>query len=157
MTRTACGLALMIGLVGCAPSADRGVPAGEEDVRSFLEAYYTALSDRDWRRFEEHFWPGAMMATVWQPPGEPVERVVATSIPDFVAMAPQGPGSREIFEERLVTADLTISGDLAQAWVRYAARFGDPGDIAEWEGTDAFTLLRHDGQWRITSLAYVPE
>jgi hypothetical protein len=25
----------------------------------------------------------------------------------------------------------------------------------DWTGTDAFTLIRHDGRWRITALAYV--
>ncbi len=28
--------------------------------------------------------------------------------------------------------------------------------VSEWEGLDAFTLLRHAGEWMITSLAYAP-
>lgn len=127
------------------------------EVRQALESYYDAFSDRDWPRFADQFWPGAMLATIWTPPGETAERVVATSIPEFVDQAPLGPGSREIFEERMTSSRITVEGDLAHAWAEYDARFGDPGDVAEWSGIDAFTLLRHGDEWRIISLAYVPD
>lgn len=129
----------------------------EAEVRTFLESYYAAFSDRDWDRFADHFWPGATMTTVWTPPGESADRVVATTVPDFVMQAPEGPGSREVFEERMVSAEIDVRGNLAQAWARYTARFGDPPDIVEWQGMDAFTLMRHDGEWRVVSLAYLPE
>jgi hypothetical protein len=148
-------------LAACAPPGDPEAVvqdgATEREVLRALESYYAAFSARDWPLFEEHFWPGATMTTVWTPSGEDVERVVATTVPSFVAQAPEGPDSREVFEERLVSADITVEGILAQAWVRYSARFGDPGDIFEWEGLDAFTLIRHGGEWRITSLAYAPD
>lgn len=151
-------------LVGCLPAdtsdrreAEVEPPAAELELRRVLDSYYMALSDRDWPRFAEHFWPGATMTTIWTPAGETVIRVVATSIPDFVAQAPDGPGSREVFEESLISATITVEGSLAQAWARYRARFGDPGDIVEWEGLDAFTLLKHDGEWKISSLAYVSD
>ncbi len=95
------------------------------------------------------------MATIWTPAGEDDDRVVAVSVPDFVAQTPSGPDSREIFEERMVSARIEAEGDLAQAWTEYTARFGDPGDVIEWRGLDAFTLMRHGGQWKIVSLAYV--
>ena len=129
-------------------------PEEHVGVRLALEAYYDAFSDRDWPRFRESFWSGATLTTVWQPPGEDAPRVEAVTVPEFVARAPEGPGSREIFEERMLSADVRTRGDLATAWVRYRARFGDPGEVAEWEGTDVVTLLRHDGAWRIVSLAY---
>jgi hypothetical protein len=125
------------------------------EVRATLDSYYDAFSERDWPRFESHFWEGATMTTIWVPEGESVERVVTTSIPDFVAQAPSGPGSREIFEERLVSARIVVEGDLAQVRVTYHARFGDPGDVMKWEGLDAFTLLRFGGEWRISSLAFL--
>lgn len=143
------------------PGGDYGAQGGaaldEPDVRTFLASYYEAFSDRDWDRFARHFWPGATMTTVWTPPGETLQRVVGTTIPEFVRQAPDGPGSREVFEERMLTSEIDVRGDLAHAWVRYAARFGDPPEIVEWEGLDAFSLLRHEGEWRIVSLAYLPE
>jgi len=133
-----------------------GGPA-HEAVRAALASYYEAFSDRDWPRFAEHFWPGATLTTIWTPPGEAAERVVATTVPEFVARAPLGPGSREIFEERMTSARITVHGGLAYAWAEYEARFGDPGEVTEWSGIDAFTLLRHDGEWKISSLAYVAD
>lgn len=126
-------------------------------VLTFLESYYDAFSDRDWERFAEHFWPGATITTVWQPPGEPEPRVTVTTVPEFVRQAPEGPGSREIFEERMLAAELHVRGTLAQAFARYRARFGDPGEIAEWEGIDSFSLLHHDGEWRIVALSFASE
>lgn len=131
--------------------------AAEREVRAHLESYYDVFSERDWPRFARHFWDGATMTTVWTPEGERTERVVATTVPDFVAQAPDGPGSREIFEERPVSFRIVVEGDLAQARVRYHARFGDPGEVIEWDGVDAFTLIRYGGEWKITSLAYLSD
>lgn len=100
------------------------------------------------------FWPDATLSTVWQPPSESSPRVVVTDIAGFIAAAPQGPGSRSVFEERPLSIEVRVGVGLATVWVRYAARFGDPGDVACWTGTDAITLLRHEGAWRIVSIAY---
>lgn len=181
-TRAAC---LLLALVaGCGPAgeppggasgqgaggdpAGRAAPATEipgpelpDTVRAAVEAelrrYYAAFSARDWARFRDHFWPGATLTTVWRPSGEDAARVVVTSLDDFVERAPEGPGSAEIFEERMVDVRTRGRGGLVQAWVRYEARFGDPGSVQEWRGVDAFTLMRHDGRWRIVSLAYAAE
>jgi hypothetical protein len=140
---------------GAAATSVLAAAADSAAVVAELAAYYRALSARDWDAFADHFWPGAALSTVWQPPGEDSARVVITSIPDFVRQAPQGPGSRAIFEERMIDAQVVTFRDLAQAWVRYRARFGDPGEVSEWEGMDAFTLVRHGGRWRIVGLAFL--
>lgn len=151
---------LVVLLAGCgapAPPAEEGSTARDAtraEIVAELEAYYADFSARDWEAFADHFWKGGTITTVWRPPEEESERVVVTTIPDFVARAPEGPGSREIFEETMLGAEVRVTGNLAQAWARYAARFGDPGDVMEWEGTDAFTLMKHDGRWRIVSLVY---
>jgi hypothetical protein len=128
-----------------------------DQVLARVQQYYIDFSRRDWNRYAEHFWPGATLTTVWQPPGEPEPRVVATTVPAFIEQAPQGPGSRQIFEERMTRAEVRANGDIAQVWANYTARFGDPGDIDEWSGVDTFTLLRHNGQWRIVALAYATD
>ncbi len=46
---------------------------------------------------------------------------------------------------------------LATVFTRYRARCGDPGAVSEWEGTDLFGLLKHEGAWRIVSLAFASE
>ena len=158
-------LLLLTVLVACrveyAPPAERQsrlAPAADTSlVLAELRGYYRDFSARDWPLFAGHFWPGATIAVVWQPPGEGAPRVTVTSVPDFVTAAPEGPGSREIFEERMVDARIRLTDGLAQAWVRYRVRFGNPGDVQEWDGVDVFTLLRHEGQWRIVSLAFQSE
>ena len=130
---------------------------GQEAVRGTLARYYDALSALDSARFLGHFWPGADVSTIWQRPGADTAAVVVQPVEEFVRQWPQGPGSRSIFEERMEQAAITVAGDLAVAWVHYGARFGDPGDVEEWRGIDAFTLLRRGGEWRIVELAFVPD
>lgn len=155
-------LPLLLLVLGCTvariePASERELQARREQealVRAALQRYYADFSARDWSRFTDHFWPGATITTIWQPPGEPGARVDAQTVPAFVARAPEGPDSKPIFEERMTGADVRIHGALAQAWVRYAARFGDSAAVREWQGIDAITLLRHEGRWRISSLAF---
>ncbi|MGH7562487.1 MAG: hypothetical protein ACRENB_15885 [Gemmatimonadales bacterium] len=126
----------------------------EAEIRAALLRYYADLTARDWRAFRQNFWPPGLMATVWQPPGRPRPVVEAVPVDTFIARAPSGPGSKPIFEERMTGLVVRSHGNLAQAWATYTARFGEPGNVATWEGLDAFTLLRHEGTWRIVSLSY---
>ncbi len=159
-------------VIGCASlestAAPRAVPrqprkAAKADetlqgeVLKELRQYYADFSARDWQAFSSHFWPGATLTTIWQPPGESHPRVVANSIPDFVAQAPRGPGSKPIFDERMTRAEVRAVNDLAQVWAHYTARFGEPGKVDAWSGIDAFTLLKQQGRWKIVSLAYSAE
>ncbi len=155
----------VVGAAGCAAaparSSEKPFSFYEEVARSqvldTLRAYYAAFSARNWEEFATYFWPGATMVTVWQAEGADRREVMASSIPEIIAAAPQGPDSREIFEERMRTAEVRVDGDLAQVWAVYDARFGDEGDVSTWSGIDAFTLLRHEGRWKITSLTFTPE
>ncbi len=131
--------------------------ADRAELVAFLESYYDAFSDRDWERFQDHFWTDATLTTVWPPAEGAPERVLVTTITEFIEQAPLGPGSREIFEERMLALEISVRGDLATAYARYAARFGDPGEIMEWEGIDSFQLMRHEGRWRIVSLAFLSD
>ena len=140
--------------LAAAATADALAAVAAGEVRAELERYYADFSARDWEAFAGHFWPGATITTCWQPPGEGSPRVVVTSVPEFVAQAPAGPGSKAIFEERLTGAETRLEGGLAQVWARYEARFGDPGELREWSGVDAFTLVKHEGRWKIVALAF---
>lgn len=139
------------------PDARRAAAIPDVDttlVLTALRAYYSDFSARDWTAFADHFWPGGTITTIWRPDGADSAQVHVSTVGEFVAQAPAGPGSRSIFEETMLESRIRVSGGLAQAWVRYRARFGDPGDVMEWEGTDAFTLLQHGGRWRIVSLVF---
>ncbi len=139
------------------PSEKVDSETARAEVLAELRQYYADFTARDWEAFASHFWKGASITTVWQPPGEAAERLVVTSVPDFVAQAPQGPGSKPIFEETMRDAQVRVFQNLAQVWARYDARFGDPGNVVEWSGIDAFTLMNHEGNWKIVALAFSAE
>ena len=132
--------------------ADDSPSAEEAAILARLSAYYTDFSARDWDLFASHFWPEATIATAWAPSGE--TEILIQTVEEFVVQAPEGPGSAEVFSETMESAEVSVSGDVAQAWVRYSARFGNPGAVNEWRGTDSFSLLRVDGTWRIASLVF---
>lgn len=169
-------LALTLACVGCRVEvAGSGRPPGartavdslaiveqdsarREEVRRVLRTYYNRFSDRDWREFRQSFWDGATITTKWAPPGERTERVVTQTVDAFVRAAPDGPGRLAVFEERAVSMDIHLYGDLAQAWVVYRARFGATRDsVTTHHGIDAFHLMRHRGVYRIVSLSFVNE
>lgn len=157
-----------VAAMGLAVAAWAGIPDGARAqatkiagnraaVRAELEAYYEDLSARDWEAFADHFWPDGTLATVWRPPDEDRERVETITVEEFIERAPRGPGSKEIFEERMTSLEIRLSLPIAQARARYEARFGDPGNVREWKGTDVFTLVRHEQRWRIVSVAYAAD
>ena len=152
-------VAALLLLAGC--EVHRAPPAavGGDDrmVREQVAQYYRDMSARDWSAYGAHFWPGATLTTVWQPPGEPAPRVAITTIDQFLAQTGAGPDSKPIFEERLVAQEVRLSGNLAQVWARYEATFGDSVSVSTWRGIDAFTWMKHDGRWRIVALAYTDE
>ena len=131
---------------------------GEERVvREEVAQYYRDLSARDWRTYGGHFWPGATLTTVWQPPGEAAPGVAIMTIDQFLARTGAGPDSKPIFEERLLGQEVRLTGNLAHAWARYETTFGDSASVATWRGVDAFTWMKHDGRWQIVALAYTDE
>jgi hypothetical protein len=111
-------------------------PPDQVEILSTVRKYYDDLSARDWQRFASNFWDGATIATVW---------------------APEGPGSKPIFEETMGQSKILLYQNLAIAWVEYEARFGEPDDLKEWSGIDAISLLKDGGKWKITSIAFASE
>ncbi len=153
-------LLIALSFKACSPKK-KELKESEENVLSkkrieaALAQYYQDFSDRNWQAFATHFWEGAVMTTVWQKPGESAEDIHYTTIPEFIVKAPEGPDSQPIFEEKMVKSDIKVEGGLAQAWVFYEAKFGTEDSLYRWEGIDAITLIRFNGQWKIASIAYM--
>jgi len=79
------------------------------------------------------------------------------TVPDFLARTDEGPDSMPIFEERMTSVFIILEGPLAHAWAAYDAKFGTEDALTTWSGIDAITLLKHDGEWRIVSIAYTTD
>jgi hypothetical protein len=145
-------------MVACTPEpAPITDPATRRELDAAVAQYYRDMSARDWPAYASHFWPRATLTTVWQPPGESAARVVITSLEEFLGQTAEGPDSKPVFEERLLSQESRIAGDLAHVWAHYEVRFGDSAQVATWRGFDAFTWMKHDGVWRIVALAYTDE
>ena len=118
-----------------------------------VTAYYRDLTDRDWDAFARHFWRGAVVTMIWEPDDSSERRVDFISVPDFIAQMDLGDDSTIIFEQTIGTVELQFDGNVAQVWSRHRVRFGEPGNVREWTDVDAFTLMKHVGLWKISSLA----
>jgi hypothetical protein len=173
---TGAAAVLALNLAGCRIEvADSGRPPGartavdslaiveqdsarREEVRRVLRAYYRRFSDRDWREFRQSFWDGATITAKYLPRGERTERVVTQTVEAYVRAVPEGPDRLAVFEERPVSMDIHLYGDLAQAWVVYRARIGATRDsVTAHHGIDAFHLMRQRGVYRIVSVSSVTE
>ncbi len=124
------------------------------EVLQELDRYYKNFSARNWDAVAAHFWPGATITTI---SSEETRGVVAASVDEFIASARAEPGGRQLIEEKMTNAEVRVEGALALVWATYRARFGDRGNYDQSTGTDAFTLIKLDGRWKITSLAFAPD
>ncbi len=122
-----------------------------------VTAYYRDLTARDWDSLARHFWRGAVVTTIWEPEDGSERRVDFITVPEFIAQMDLGPDSTFIFEQRLGSAEVHFDGNLAQVWAEYRVRFGEPGHARLWNDVDAFTLMKHVGLWKISSLALAPK
>jgi hypothetical protein len=127
------------------------------EVLNEITRYYRDMSCKEGHllpAFQAHFWSGATITTIWQSKGHDKPEVLVTPVPDFVLQSPSGPCSQPVFEEKMENAEVKIHHGLAQVWAHYNARFGKLEKLDEWSGIDAFTLLKHDSQWKIVSLVF---
>ena len=118
-----------------------------------VTAYYRDLTVRDWDAFARHFWRGAVVTMIWEPDDGSERRVDFISVPDFIAHMDLGDDSTLIFGQAMGTVELNFNDNVAQVWSRHRVRFGEPGNVREWIDIDAFTLMKHVGIWKISSMA----
>jgi hypothetical protein len=128
--------------------------SSEREVHQFLEIYYQTFSNRDWLEFRELFVDNAILTTVWQEDSASSPAIHTNTISEFLAQTKEGPDSQPVFEERMVSAKISVKQNLAQAWVEYDAKFGSKESIQEWSGYDLISLIRFDGQWKIVSIVF---
>ena len=125
-----------------------------DEIRALLEHYYADFGGRDWKQFETHFWAGATIVAIRQPPGGGPERVVSTPIATYIEeMQKQGDAGDRI-EFAIAAATIERDGVVALARVSYSARASEQTEPQPWRGSDVFLLMSHENAWRIASLAF---
>ena len=148
----------LVVLFSCCVNRDEtrtSVVSGEEEVlEQILKSYYADMSARDWNKYRTYFWDQATITTAWQRPADSAVRVHVIGIDEFIRKTPEGPDSQPVFSEKMSGASIEVRNNLATAWVDYDAEFGTPDSLMRWSGTDVFTFLRHEGEWKIVSLVF---
>ncbi len=130
------------------------------EVYAALRLYYARLTSRDWTVLAESFWPQATIATVMRLAADSADSVHIVAIEDFVVLATRHgihdcPAS---FSDEIARANVVTYGPLADAWVTYRARCGVTREsTAVHYGMDAFHLMKHHGEWRVTGLTFTME
>jgi len=157
-------LVVVVALTGCRieriepGGASRSRAVEDSAIEAALETYYDRFSRRAWAELRESFWPGAVIATRWLPPGTSDTVVDVIALDTFLARTGEGPDRLAVFAERMVRHEVRRYGDLAVVWATFEATFGLPGEPPETHyGVDAFQLLADRGRWRIVSLAFTQE
>ncbi len=127
-------------------------------VLEALRLYYERLNRRDLKALSRSFWPSATLTTIMPaPPGG--DRVETFSIEELAGTRRRvAPECRVSFSNEMVRATVTTYGALAQAWTVYRFRCGLRRDSTVTHyGVDAFLLMRHHDEWRISGLALTRE
>ena len=50
-----------------------------------------------------------------------------------------------------------MKNNLANAWVKYEAKFGTKDQLMEWKGIDLFSFIKYNEEWKIVSIVYESE
>jgi hypothetical protein len=126
------------------------------DPERTVRDLYAAVSMRpgakaDWDRVRAFFHPEVVLA-VRRTPGSMDVIGLDEFIAWFQADVARTRTVERGFEESVVRLDLTVFGDMAQAFVVYRARMMTPADARAQLGLDNFGLVRMDGRWWIVSV-----
>ncbi len=158
MNQQLVGVLMLILLFGCVPREEKRTQQNpsniEKEINQLLHDYYNTMSERDWLMYKEFFSDKATLTTIWQvdSAGSPI--IFTNTITEFLAQTENGPDSQPIFEEKLLNAEVSVKHNLAQAWVKYEAKFGTEENLYEWQGYDLFSLIRFEGKWQIVSIVF---
>ena len=124
-------------------------------LKTFIENYYEVMSARDWTTYKTYFTDQAVLTTVWQESADDEATIYTNTIDGFLAQTKNGPDSQPIFEEKPISIEIKIKGDLASVWAKYEAKFGTEENLMRWKGNDLFSLIHHNDKWYISALTYV--
>jgi hypothetical protein len=96
----------------------------------------------------------ATLTTVWQTDSSSNPDIFTSTIDEFLDQTKDGPDSQPVFEEKMVESEIVVKQNLANAWVKYDAKFGSEDNLMTWSGYDLFSLIKHEGEWKIASIVY---
>ena len=123
--------ALLLSTVAIAACGGDDEPTPEEQVRTTLRAFVTAVEGRDYQALCDRIFAPSLLESA-QSIGLPCEVAMRTSL-------------GELEEPTLSVGAVTVDGDRASAEVKTSARGQQPS-------TDTVVLTRQQGRWRVSGL-----
>ncbi len=130
------------------------VAAEDPDVRSLLDSYYRDYAAGDGAALAEHFWPDATLTTIRSRAFGENSSVVVMRVHDYVRQH-MGAGVRATpLRIEIEPPRIDRIGAVASAVTCYHAVDPSGHEAQSWRGADLFSLVRHDGRWRIASLVF---
>lgn len=165
-------LAVLAIIVACAPVAAQQTappaaasPAADSADVATPEAIVTALYDvisgpagqaRDWDRFRSLFLPGARLVySQTLQTGE--QRLHPMTVEDFVRIVTPVYASGGGFWERDIGSRIERFGNVAHVFTAYETRRTAPDGPVVARGINSVQQVRHQGRWRVVSLAWDTE
>src|SRR5690606_30681319 len=112
------------------------------------------MAGRDWGKYKTSLIDNASLTTIRQTEADSVPGLFSVSIDEFIDRTSQGRDRQRRCEERMISHEITVKGNVAQAWVKYEAKFGMDESLMQWKGYDHFSLIRFKDEWRIVSIVY---
>ena len=149
--RALLGLAAATVLGGAPPPANAQAASEEQDVLATVERLFDAMAKRDTAALRDVLTPDGRFASVVVTGDSVVPG--GRSHESFIALVGAAP---EALVERMWDPRVFIAGPFAAVWAPYDLYRGDTFSHC---GTDVFTLVRMDGEWKINGASYtiVPE
>lgn len=145
VVRLLCAAAMITALptvAGCRPNPDER----ETDVRQVIETYFRTWSDQDMEGYGATFMGGACVQFI-DSEGE----VQTQGLTPFLeGQAEYHRTAQHPSTEVPETMDIRFEADLARVVVYWKLTAGPRTEY----GYDHFTLMRHDGAWRIVNLVF---
>ena len=136
------------------PTAADAAPIQDPDVRALLDQYYLDYAAGNGAALAGHFWPDATLATIRSRAFGEGSSVVVMRVDDYVRQH-MGDGARATpLRIALEPPRIETIGSVAIAVTHYRAVDPSGHEAQSWQGADLFSLVRHDGSWRIASLVF---
>lgn len=127
--------------------AQGAIKADKEAITKVIKKLFDGMRAQDSSLVSPLFYPGATLATAsYDKDGKP--QFSKDDIKGFINFV--GTKSKDYFDERLYSYDITIDGPLATAWTEYS--FFRNKELSHC-GYDVFTLFKSADGWKIVSIA----
>lgn len=138
-------MAVLVTLLVISPSVTRAQDGDTAAVVAVVQRLFDALETRDSVAGMATFHPSATILVVAGTPAT-VTQTTPAALVGSITRSTAG-----TFKERIFDTEVRIDGNVAQLWAYFTVHIGK---VFNRCGTDAMTLVRVDGAWKISHASF---